>query len=525
MRVYLCSILLFTQNCNICLIEKNYKDIYNIYVEKRDLEAIMKLNDILKGIETVSVSGDMNVEISDIQYDSRKVEEGTMFICIKGFVSDGHKYIKSAYEKGARVFLVQDEVDDIEGCTFVQVADTRKTMAEVAANFCEHPSEKFEVIGVTGTNGKTSITTFLNEILKSDNKKVGLIGTIKIFDGDNEVVSNSTTPESVDLQKIFKKMIENRCDCCAMEVSSHSLELNRVDSTDFKIGIFTNLTPDHLDFHKTLENYRNAKEKLFHKTSEANIINIDDCGGEVIYSHIKNLDTKCYTYGIEKDADFRATDIHSDASGVSYTLNGPGFEEKIFVPVPGMFTVYNTLAVIAACEVLGIERRVYVEGLKNTGGVSGRFETVPNDKGISVIVDYAHTPDALENVLNTAREFTKGNLISVFGCGGDRDSEKRPLMGEIGQRLSDRCIITNDNPRTENPEKIIDDIKAGLDIERHNYEIIYDRREAIEKAIKNACEGDTVLIAGKGHENYQIIGTVKHHFDDKETAREVIDSL
>lgn len=485
----------------------------------------MKLNHILEGIEVLSIVGNEDIEVLNVEYDSRKVEEGTLFICIKGFVSDGHKYIDSAYEKGARVFLIQDDVDFKEDCTYVKVEDTRKTMAKVAANFCEHPADKFDVIGVTGTNGKTSITTFINEILRNCNKKVGLIGTIKIFDGDNEVPSNSTTPESVDLQKIFKRMVDNGCDCCAMEVSSHSLELNRVDDTNFKIGIFTNLTPDHLDFHKTLENYRKAKEKLFHKTTQANIINVDDEGGRKIYESIKGLDIPCYTYGIEHEADFTAKNIKSDASGVAYTLVTPNHTEDIFIPVPGKFTVYNTLAVIAACEMLGIDKEDYLNSLRNTGGVAGRFETVPNDKGISVIVDYAHTPDALENVLNTAREFVEGDLIAVFGCGGDRDSEKRPLMGGIGQRLSDRCIITNDNPRTEDPELIIKDILAGLDESNENYKVVMDRKEAIKEAIESAKKGDVILIAGKGHENYQILGTVKHHFDDKEVAREVLDSL
>lgn len=485
----------------------------------------MKLLKVIENIDIKSITGNSDIEITDVQYDSRKASEGTIFICIKGFVSDGHKYIDSAYENGVRVFLIQDDVELKEDCTYIKVEDTRKTMAKVAANFCEHPSDKFDVIGVTGTNGKTSITTFINEILRNYNKKVGLIGTIKIFDGDNEVPSNSTTPESVDLQKIFKKMLDNNCDYCAMEVSSHSLELNRVDDTNFKIGIFTNLTPDHLDFHKTLENYRKAKEKLFYKTTQANIINIDDEGGRKIYENIKKLNTPCYTYGIENEADFTAKDIKSDASGVAYTLITPNHSEEIFIPVPGKFTVYNTLAVIAACEMLGIDKEYYLNSLRNTGGVSGRFETVSNDKGISVIVDYAHTPDALENVLNTAREFVEGELIAVFGCGGDRDTEKRPLMGGIGQRLSDRCIITSDNPRTEDPKLIIDDILDGLDKNNKNYKVIVDRAEGIKRAIKSAKKGDVVLIAGKGHENYQIIGKEKHHFDDKEVAREALNSL
>lgn len=482
----------------------------------------MLLTDILKGVDVLSCKGDTNIEINDVQYDSRKVSEGTLFICIKGFVSDGHKYIDNAYEKGARVFLVEDDVYK-EGCTFIRVENTREDMAKVADNFCDHPSTKFDVLGVTGTNGKTSITTFLNEILTRAEKSVGLIGTIKIFDGKNEVSSSSTTPESVDLQKTFVDMLNNECDYCAMEVSSHSLALNRVDNTEFKLGIFTNLTPDHLDFHKDLEDYRKAKEKLFYKTTKANIINIDDEGGQKIYENIKGLDTPCYTYGVNNKADFMAMDIKSDAEGVSYRLITPSYEDVIFVPVPGMFTVYNTLAVIAACYNLGIDKSIYKEGLRVTKGVSGRFETVPNDRGMSVIVDYAHTPDALENVLKTSKGFAKGRVISVFGCGGDRDSEKRPLMGAIGQKYSDVCFITSDNPRTEDPNAIIEDVLKGINKSVDNYNVVVDRKEAIERAIEMGREGDVVIITGKGHEDYQIIGTTKHHFDDKEIARDFLE--
>lgn len=484
----------------------------------------MLLSEAVKGLDIISVKGNLDIEITDIQYDSRKVSEGTLFVCVKGFVSDGHKYINSAVEKGAKTFLVEDDIY-VEGCTFVRVKNTRKDMANVADNFYDHPSTKFDVIGVTGTNGKTSITTFLNEILTRAQKRVGLIGTIKIFDGVKEVTSSSTTPESVDLQHQFDNMLNNGCDYCAMEVSSHSLALNRVDETKFKLGIFTNLTPDHLDFHKDLENYRKAKEKLFFMTTGANIINIDDEGGKKIYESIKNLDIPCYTYGIDNKSDFMAKDIKSDSDGVSYRLITPTYEEVIFVPVPGMFTVYNTLAVIAACYNLGIDKSIYKEGLRITNGVSGRFETVPNDRGMSVIVDYAHTPDALENVLKTSKEFAKGRVISVFGCGGDRDSEKRPLMGEIGQKYSDICFLTSDNPRTEDPHAIIEDVLKGIDKNIDNYNVVVDRKEAIEKAISLGKEGDVVIITGKGHEDYQVIGTTKHHFDDKEVAREFLSSL
>lgn len=484
----------------------------------------MKLNQIIDGLNVLETSGDLNIDITNIQYDSRKVTEGTLFICVKGFTVDGHKFIPKAIEQGAVAFLVQDDVE-LEGHTVIKVADTRKDMAKVAHNFFEKPSTKMDVIGVTGTNGKTSISTFINEILSSNNKKVGLIGTIKMFDGEKEVESNSTTPESADLQRYFNDMVNNGCDYCAMEVSSHALVLNRVDDTEFKIGLFTNLTPDHLDFHKDLDDYRDAKEKLFHKTTVANIINIDDEGGAKIYENIKGLKTPAYTYAIDQDADFRATNIRMDARGVAYTLKTPTYTEEIFVPVPGKFTVYNTLAVIAACYMLNIPKQVVISGLRNTGGVAGRFETITNDKGISVIVDYAHTPDALENILNTAKEFAKGDIITVFGCGGDRDTTKRPLMGAIAQKLSDVAIVTSDNPRTEDPNKIIEDVLKGLDTTKENYKVIIDRKEAIQTAIKNAKQDDVVIIAGKGHENYQIIGKVKHHFDDKEIANECLNSL
>ncbi|MDR1774511.1 MAG: UDP-N-acetylmuramoyl-L-alanyl-D-glutamate--2,6-diaminopimelate ligase, partial [Clostridioides sp.] len=428
----------------------------------------MELREIINGTNILDTRGNIYIDIDNIQYDSRKVNDSSLFICIRGFKSDGHKYIENAFRRGVRAFLVEDNISDngdifIEGATFVRVKNTREDMAIIADNFYNHPSKKISVVGVTGTNGKTSISTLFTDVLKKWKKKSGLIGTIKIFDGENTIISNSTTPESVELQKYFSDMVANNCEYCAMEVSSHSLALNRVDETDFKVGIFTNLTPDHLDFHKDLEDYRQAKEKLFHKTSLANIINIDDDGGKKIYENIKNLKTKCYTYGISNDADFTAKNIVLNRKCVSYTLVTPTYEENICVPTPGMFNVYNSLAIIAACYVLDIPKEVYKEALESTKGVSGRFESVENDKDFSVIVDYAHTPDALENVLKTAKEFAKGKLICVFGCGGDRDSEKRPLMGAIAQKYADKAFITSDNPRTENPTRIIEDILGGID--------------------------------------------------------------
>ena len=480
----------------------------------------MELKNVLKDCNILDINGDLNKNIESVEFDSRKVRENTLFVCIKGYSVDGHSFIQNAYDKGARVFLIQDNVELLDDCTYIKVENTREAMAVVASNLNNNPTKELNVIGVTGTNGKTSISTFIKELLTLNNSKVGLVGTISIDNGKEVIESKNTTPESADLQKHFKTMLESGCDYCAMEVSSHSLVLNRVDATEFKIGLFTNLTPDHLDFHKDLDDYRNAKELLFHKTTVANVINIDDEGGKKIADSIKDLKTPLYTYGIDNNADFMAKDIKITASGTSYKLVTPTYEADIFIPVPGKFTVYNTLAVIATCYILNIPISTIQEGLAKTQGVPGRFETVQNDKGIHVIVDYAHTPDALENVINTARGFATNRIITVFGCGGDRDNTKRPLMGKIADELSDIAILTSDNPRTEDPNRIINHVLAGMS--SNNYEVVIDRKEAIKRAIEIAQKDDIVLIAGKGHEDYQIIGTEKIHFDDKEIAREFL---
>lgn len=480
----------------------------------------MKLEEVIKNCKVLNILGDLNKEVESIEFDSRKSSKNTLFVCIKGYSTDGHSFIKTAYNQGTRVFLIQDDVEFIEGCTFIKVENTRESMAVVSANLNENPTKKLTVLGVTGTNGKTSISTFLKELLTLNNSKVGLVGTIAIDNGKEIIESKNTTPESADLQKHFKTMLDSGCDYCAMEVSSHSLMLNRVDATEFNIGIFTNLTPDHLDFHKNLDEYRKAKELLFHKTTKANIINIDDEGGRKIINDISNLKTPLYTYGIENKADFMAKNIVINASGTSYTLVTPTYEAEIFIPVPGKFTVYNTLAVVATCYLLNISIDVIKEGLAKTKGVPGRFETIQNDKGIHVIIDYAHTPDALENVINTAKGFATNRVITVFGCGGDRDNSKRPMMGKIADELSDIAILTSDNPRTEDPNEIIRQVLNGMSSDK--YEVIIDRKEAIKRAIEIAQKDDIIIIAGKGHENYQIIGTEKFHFDDKEIASEFL---
>lgn len=483
----------------------------------------MNLKDILDKVDILKIYGEINIDIKNIEFDSRKIKEDGLFICVNGSNVNGHAFINKAINNGAKAFLISEDVEIIKGYTFIKVKDIKDAMAKIASNFYNNPSKNLDIIGVTGTNGKTSITTFLSQILNIENK-CGLVGTIKIYDGKNEIVSQNTTPESLDLQKSFYNMLENKCKYCAMEVSSHSLALNRVDGVDIKLGIFTNLTEDHLDFHKDLNEYRNVKEKLFYKTSKANIINIDDASGRIILENIKDLNTPYYTYAIEREADFIAKDIKMDSNGVSYTLVTPKYEAKIKVPVPGKFTVYNTLATISACYILNIPIEIIKKGLENSEGVKGRFELVKNNKGYNIIVDYAHTPDALKNILDTVKEFSKGRIITVFGCGGDRDNKKRPIMGKIVQENSDISIVTSDNPRTENPNKIINDILDGLDKKLDNYFVIEDRKKAIEKAISIAKKNDTIIIAGKGHENYQIIGKVKYDFDDKKIAKEIINN-
>ncbi|MEG2788936.1 MAG: UDP-N-acetylmuramoyl-L-alanyl-D-glutamate--2,6-diaminopimelate ligase [Romboutsia sp.] len=483
----------------------------------------MELYKLIQNIDVLEVKGNINIDIDKIHYDSRKVTENSLFICIKGFDKDGHKYINKAIENGARAFLIQDEVniEDNSKYTFIQVKDTRKSMSKIAANFYDNPTYKLDIIGVTGTNGKTSITTILKQVLDY-NSKVGLIGTIKIEDGKNQIISNNTTPESIDLQMYFNNMIKNNCKYCTMEVSSHSLALDRVGDINFKIGIFTNLTPEHLDFHKNIDEYRNTKEILFHKTSLANIINIDDSAGKIIKCNIENLKIPIYTYGINNDADFMASNIKLYPYGVSYTLKTPTYIEEIYVNIPGKFSVYNSLGIIAACYILKIPIEIIKEKLRITKGVEGRFESIKNEKELNIIVDYAHTPDALENILTTAKEFAKGKIIIVFGCGGDRDKTKRPIMGKIAQNNSDIAIITSDNPRTEDSNLIIKDILNGIDINNKNYIILENRKEAIYKAIELATSEDLIIIAGKGHENYQIIGNTKYYFDDKEIVRDAI---
>lgn len=458
---------------------------------------------------------DMAINISSIAYDSRKVKKGTLFIAIPGFKFDGHDFIPEAIKKGATLIVGQKKLD--LDFPYIQVKDSRRALSKISAKFYGYPAEKLKIIGITGTNGKTTTSYLLKAILDEVGFNTGVIGTIGNKIKDTSIPAEHTTPESLEINQLFYKMLEEDVDYVAMEVSSHSLKLKRVDEICFDVGVFTNLSQDHLDFHKSFDDYFKSKRKLFEISKKA-VINADDKAGQKI---IDTINIPMLTYGIKnKDADIRAEDVKITDKSVSYTLKVKNKKLPICYHVPGLFSVYNSLAAIATGLLLSIPLETLSAVLKKVKGVPGRFEPVERGQDYTVIVDYAHTPDGLRNVLKTIKSFCRGRIITVFGCGGDRDKTKRPIMGEISSKLSDFTIITSDNPRSENPEKIIDDIEKGL--LNKNYERILNREDAIKRAIEITQKNDVVLIAGKGHETYQILNDKTIHFDDKEIASNFI---
>ena len=484
----------------------------------------MLLSQILARIEGLVLRGDLNTEVSSIECDSRKVENKSMFVAIKGFKTDGHEYIESAIEKGASVIAVQEGMYDVDtipkNITVVITKDTRNLLALVSCNFYNHPSREFKLVGVTGTKGKTTTTYMIKSILEKAGKKVGLIGTIANFIGDKEIPTERTTPESCDLQRLFREMADAKVDVVVMEVSSHSLELKRVAGVTFDFAVFTNLTQDHLDFHKTFDNYLAAKAKLFQVAKEG-FVNCDD----MYASRLMKLATcPITTYGIDNNPFVSARDIIITNSYSEFKLPFNKVLQKIKVGIPGRFTVYNALAAICVCIKLGCSVESIILGLEEVK-VPGRSEVVSNIRGFTILVDYAHTPDSLENILKACKSYTKGNIICVFGCGGDRDRAKRPMMGEISGKLAAYTVITTDNPRTEEPEVIIKEIEEGIKKTKGKYKVIVDREKAIEHALRKANKNDLVLVAGKGHETYQEINGVKHHFDDREVIKKALSKL
>jgi UDP-N-acetylmuramoyl-L-alanyl-D-glutamate--2,6-diaminopimelate ligase len=482
----------------------------------------MVLKEITAGLDIKSISGSQEININKIEYDSRKVSEGDLFVCIEGFNVDGHNFAQQAVAKGAKaVICTRNAGINSEVVSVIQVEDSRIALSAAASNYYNHPERRLKLIGITGTNGKTTSAFMIKSILETAGFKVGLMGTIANFIGDKKIPANRTTPESLELFGLLHEMVENSVDYCVLEVSSHSLVLNRVYGLEFNQGIFTNLTRDHLDFHETFENYYNAKLQLF-KNSRNSIINIDDQYGKKILLDISGNKT---TYSVDEISCFKAQDVRLHPRGAEFVLDYNGGKEKIDINLPGKYNVYNALGSSAACLCEGISLGKVKEGLAKMYAVPGRCEIVTKDYnlGFDIIVDYAHTPDGLENILKTAREFTKGRLISIFGCGGDRDRTKRPLMGKIGSELSDFVIITSDNPRSENPAAIISEITTG--IKSDNYIIIEDRRDAIKTAIKTAQKDDVIVLAGKGHEDYQVINGKTIHFDEREVVAEIIKEL
>ena len=466
------------------------------------------------------------LSITGIQYDSRKVALGNLFVAIKGFQSDGHQYIRQALEQGAIAVMISDEAYCSNEYPWILVEDCRLALAQISSVFYGHPSEKLTLIGVTGTNGKTTTTNLICHIIEAQGEKTGLIGTIHNRIGDKVLEGSRTTPESLELQQMFAAMVDEGIRYAVMEVSSHALELHRVDCCDFDIAVFTNLTQDHLDYHVTMENYCRAKTILFQMLGKNGekaglqktaVINMDDpwAGHFLVACNVPVV-----TYSMHKDASWKAEQVEVGAEGVRYSVDG----HPVQLHLTGNFNVYNSLAALAVGEALGFSLDSVIQALEQVTGIAGRFQTVKGARDFSVIVDYAHTPDGLENVISTAQAFAKGKVITVFGCGGDRDRTKRPLMGEVAAELSDYCVVTSDNPRTEDPEQILQDILPGVEkhMEPDTYHVEVDRRKAIHYAVQMAQPGDVVLLAGKGHENYQDVNGVKHHFDDYEVAQEAI---
>lgn len=477
----------------------------------------MLLRNLIQGLQVVDIKGDPDVDVGSIAYDSRKARAGSLFVCIEGNKVDGHKYIPDALENGAKILFVQKDVEVPEDVTVIRVDDTRYALAYVSDVFYGHPSGKFDLVGITGTKGKTTTTYMIKSILEISGKKVGLIGTIANLIGNEVLYATRTTPESYDLQALFADMAEKKVNSVVMEVSSHALDLHRVSCCEYDIGVFTNLSRDHLDFHKTFENYLNAKIKLF-KMCKQGLVNIDNEYGEEV---VKRAECKVYTYGIKKQADISASDIVTHSNSVEFKAVTPWGNENIKVNIPGMFSVYNALVAISVCSMMGISFEDIKKGLEAVS-VLGRAEVVNTGRDFTIIIDYAHTPDSLENILTTVKEYAPGRVVSLFGCGGDRDRTKRPIMGEISGKIADFTIITSDNPRTEDPSDIVKDIEAGIKEMEVSYTTIVDRREAIKYAIENAKSKDVIVLAGKGHETYQEFANKVIHFDEREVVKEIL---
>lgn len=482
----------------------------------------MKLHTLLKAMPFTALPAE-NPDITDIANNHESVRPGSLFVCIQGFTFDGHAFAAAAAEKGAAAIVAEKEVE--ASVPVIRVKDTKRALAVLSDWFCGQPTHDLKLIGITGTNGKTTVSHLIEKICRDAGSRTGLIGTMYMKIGDQKIETKNTTPDVLTLQKTFKEMKDSGVDTAVMEVSSHALVQGRVLGCDYDVAVFTNLTQDHLDYHKTMEEYRHAKSLLFSRLGntydsrrpKAAVLNADDEASGLIASETA---APIITYGIDKKADFAAKSIRMDGSGTLFILESPFGLHEVSLQLMGRFSVYNALAALAAATAAGVPIIDAIRSVESVEGVAGRFEAVKGGQEFPVIVDYAHTPDSLENVLKTVRQIAAKRIFAVVGCGGDRDKTKRPLMAQIACQYATDPIFTSDNPRSEDPIAILADMEAG--VQGNSYEVIPDRREAIRAAVARATAGDVVLIAGKGHETYQIIGDVVHDFDDRKVALEAI---
>lgn len=478
----------------------------------------MKLRELIKNLSIIEMNADAELEIGGVSYDSRKTEKGDMFVAIRGFEADGHKFIPKAVENGAAVILCEEKPScDIP---YVLVSDSRYGLAIVSRDFFGDPASEMTMIGITGTSGKTSSSYLIKHMLESKlDAKVGLIGTNGNMIGDEFLHTEHTTPESYELHKLFRHMADSGCTHVVMEVSSHSLTLERVAGIHFDVALYTNLSQDHLDFHGTMEEYAAAKKKLFSMCS-IGCFNLDDAWADFMRD---GASCRTMTFSTEKnEADLVAKDIRLTADGVRFASVSGDEISMTKLGIPGMFSVYNALGTMSVGLALGLSLADCSDAMSSAKGVKGRLEIVPTGRDFSVVIDYSHKPDALEKVLKTLKPVTRGRLIALFGCGGDRDKLKRPIMGRIAADNADLVVVTSDNPRTEDPDEIIREIVAGMKDKRTPTKVICDRREAIAWAIDNAAPGDVLLLAGKGHEDYQVVGHEKHHMDEREIVSDCL---
>ena len=478
----------------------------------------MELKRLLNNLDYELKSGDMGKNISEIKYDSRRIEAGNLFIAISGFQTDGHKYISQAVENGAAAVIIEKDLNEYQpGVTFIKVQNSRKTMAEISKNFFGNPLSDIKLIGVTGTNGKTTTSYILYNILKEYAGKSALFGTIKNIIADKEIGSSRTTPESLDLYRNFAKMDEEGVKYAVMEVSSHALDLYRVRGMEFAAAIFTNLSPEHLDYHKTIDNYRKVKAKLFSQLKKDSfaVINRDDPNFNFIK---KKSNGKNYSYSLKNtEADLYTNEFNFTQYGMSYKSSGR-IKQTFDLKLGGIFNIYNSLAAVLTADLLGIDINSIKTALKNIQGVPGRFELIDAGQDFKVIVDYAHTPDGMKNVLETAKELDGNNIIVLFGCGGDRDRKKRPEMAKLAEKYADYVVVSNDNPRSESPQRIFSEIQKGFSESFNDYEIIADREAGIRRAVEKAEKDDIVLLLGRGHEKFQILNNKKIELDDRKVA-------